>query len=206
MSNRHLKLIARIAENMPDMSDDVIDGWNQNPKALQNALATALCLPASEPKPKQPPLLKRITTITAPAVQRFVAKDCLKVANVGWTSNNFKKLFLGKVEENVLEQKLAVSRLERASLDAPILAELGDKAEVSLAYLFDLLKKQSKGEDGVLLTNGYANIFYVRSTDGNLWAVRADWDSHNRYWDVEAASVEDPCRWRGGRQVFSRDS
>lgn len=207
MSNRHLKLIARIAENLPDMSDDVIDGWNQNPKALQNALATALCPPAPESKPERHPLLKRIVTITVPAVQRFVCDDeVLKEANVLWTGDNFDCLFKGKVEENVPEQKLAVSRLERASLDAPILTELGDKAEVSLTYMFDLLKKQSKGEDGVLLTNGYANIFYVRGIDGNLWAVDARWSSGNRYWDVGAYSVENPDGCYGGSQIFSRDS
>lgn len=151
-------------------------------------------------------LLRRITTITTPAVQHFVAKDCLKEVNVGWTGANFKKLFLDKIEENVPEAKLVVSRLERASLDAPILTELGSKAEVSLADLFDLLKKQSKGEDGALLTNGYANIFYVRGTDGNLWAVDASWRSGGRFWGVGAFSVGLPSRWHGGSQLFSRDS
>jgi hypothetical protein len=155
---------------------------------------------------KQPDLLKRITTITFPAVQRFVAKDCLKSANVGWTGDNFDKLFLDKVEENVPEAKLAVSRLERASLDAPILTELGDKAETSLAYMFDLLKKQTKGEDGTLLTNGYANIAYICDKNGKLWSVRARWCSDYGCWDVEAYSVVSPYRWRAGRQVLSRDS
>lgn len=155
---------------------------------------------------KQPELLKRVATITAPAVQRFVAKDCLKNCNVGWAGDNLKKFFLDKVEANVPEAKLAVNQLERASLDAPILTELGDKAEVSLAYLFDLLKKQSNGEDGVLLTNGYANIFYVCGNDGNIWAVSARWSSDSRYWGVVAYSVEGPDGWRGGCRVFSRDS
>lgn len=155
---------------------------------------------------KQPDLLKRIATVAASSAQRFVAAEHLQEANVGWTGENFKALFLNKVEENVPEAKLVVSQLERASLDAPILAELGDKAEVKLSYLFSLLQKQSKGEDGILLTNGYANIFYIRGTDGELWAVYAYWLSCGRYWRVEARSVEDPIRWSGGSQVFSRDS
>lgn len=155
---------------------------------------------------KQPDLLKRFATITVPGVARFVAKDCLKEANVGWLGLNFKLHLCDKIEENVPEAKLVVSRLEKPSLDAPILAELDCKAEVSLAYMFDLLKKQSKGEDDILLTNGYANIFYIRGTDGNLWAVNCRWNSDNRYWDVEANSVEYPYRWNDGNRAFSRDS
>lgn len=151
-------------------------------------------------------LLKRITTVMVPAAQRFVAKDHLKDANVGWMGGNFKKFFLDKVEEGVPEAKLAVSRLERASWDAPILAELGDKAESPLSYLFDLLTKQSKGEDGVLLTNGYVNILYVRDTDGNLWAVYANWNSDTPDWNVEADSLGHLGGWLGGFQILSCDS
>jgi len=154
---------------------------------------------------KQPDLLKRITAITAPGVARFVAKNCLKVANVGEMNDKFKELFCNKVEENVFEAKLVVSRLERASLDALILTELGDKVETSLAHMFDLLKKQANGEDGILLTSGYANGFYICGTDGNIWAVRCIWISGNRYWRVGAYSVESPRMGISNRQVFSRD-
>jgi len=151
-------------------------------------------------------LLCKVTTVKVSGTARFVAKDHLKSANVGRRDSNFDHLFLNKVEENVPDATLMVSRLERVSLDVPILTKLGDKAETKLAYLFCLLEKQSKGEDGVLLINGYANIFYVRGTDGNLWAVGAFWDSDYGYWLVEANSREYPYRWNDGNQVFSRDS
>ncbi len=155
---------------------------------------------------KQADLLKRIGTAEACGANKFVAKDCLREANVGWTNEDFNRLFLNKVEENISEAKLTVSRLERASIDAQILTELGVKAEVLLAHVFDLLKKQAKGEDGVLLTNGYWNVFYVRGMDDNLWAVSARWHSGFRCWSVEAYSVELPSRWNVGYQVLSRDS
>jgi hypothetical protein len=72
--------------------------------------------------------------------------------------------------------------------------------------MFDLLKNQSKGEAGVLLINGYSNIFYIRGSDGNLWAVRAHWNSRYDHWNVEAHSVVFPHGWLIGSQVFSRDS
>jgi hypothetical protein len=40
------KLIARIAENLPEMSGDIMQGWIDNPKALQGFLA-GLCPPTT---------------------------------------------------------------------------------------------------------------------------------------------------------------
>ena len=140
------------------------------------------------------------------AAKKFVLADHVKPANIGWMGENFKRLFLRKVEEDVPKATLTVSKLTNASLDAPILTELGDRAESKLAWLFELIEKQSKGEDGILLTNGYANIFYVLDADGNLWAVYAYWYSDCRDWSVEAYSVERPDRWNAGNQVFSCDS
>jgi hypothetical protein len=47
MSYQVAKLIARVAENLPDMSEAVMQGWIENPKGLQEFL-TGLCPPASE--------------------------------------------------------------------------------------------------------------------------------------------------------------
>lgn len=154
---------------------------------------------------KEPSVLRRIASVQAPGVKKFVAKDALKSANVGWTNDNFKTLFLDKVEENVGDAVIAVHNLERASKDAPILTELGARTETKLAHFFGLLEKQSKGEPGTLLVNGWANIAYIMGNDGNIWIVRAYWTSVNRYWDVWSCSVDDPREWRAGGQVFSRD-
>lgn len=149
-------------------------------------------------------LLKFVSQVSVSATKRFIAKDHLKAANVGWTGDNFKRLFLNKIETNVEGATLAAHILTKSSLDAPILAELGSRAETKLAYLFQLLVMQVNGQSGVLLTNGYANIFYVRDDEGNLWAVDALWRSGCGYWDVEAFSVGLPFRWDAGDQVFSR--
>lgn len=155
---------------------------------------------------KQPCLLRRVSTIQVSGVKKFVAADRLKAANVGCMDDNFKKLFLNKVEENIEDAAIAIHRLEKASLDAPILAELGNRAETKLCQLFALLEKQSRGEKGVLLVSGYANIVYIRGNDGNLLAVSASWNSHFGYWGVGAHSVEPPTGWFDGPQVLSRDS
>ena len=151
-------------------------------------------------------LFKRITTVPVSGAKRFVAKDQLQEANIGWTGGNFKRLFLEKVEENVGDAVIAMDRLEEDLLDAPIRAELGDRAKIQLAHFFGLLKAQAKGEEGALLVNGCANIAYIRGIDGNFWAVDARWHFGFGCWDVGARSVKDPNRWSAGDHVLSCDS
>jgi len=37
-----------------------------------------------------------------------------------------------------------------------------------------------------------------------IWAVNANWNSDDGYWNVKANSVENPNRWNVDNQVFSR--
>jgi len=179
-------------------------GYPFNPEELKNHLQAGIegrFVPAGIND-----LLEKIATVSVPGVDKFVAKEHIKSANIGWMGDKFKKLFLNKVEEGVKDIVARVDRLKRASCDGPIRAQLGDRGEVSLAHFFWLIEQQPKGENGKLLTNGYANIAYIRGIDNNLWAVSAFWHSDGGDWDVDAHSVGRPDWWRGGHQVLSRDS
>ena len=92
--------------------------------------------------------------------------------------------------------------------DAEIRAEIGEdqvfSADEFTAIIKTLTTKQSKGEDGTLLTNGYANIFYVRDAEGELRAVSVNWHAGYRGWRVSAYSVARQGRWLAGLHVFSR--
>lgn len=79
--------------------------------------------------------LRRITTAPVLGAKKFIAKDHLETANIGYTGDDFNKLFLNKAEENVEGITVAIDRLEKDSSDAPIFAELGRRAEISLAHL-----------------------------------------------------------------------
>lgn len=152
-------------------------------------------------------LLKHVSAVEVLGAAKFVAANHFKVGTasgvkIGWLSNEFKEFFLGKTEESVDPATLTIHRLIDASLDAPIMAELGPRTETSLAELFALFQKQGNGENGLLLTNGCANIFYIRGTDGNLWAVGAFW--HCDSWYLDARSVEFPCEWTAEDLVVSR--
>jgi len=155
---------------------------------------------------KTPELLRQVVTVPVDGVKKFVVTDHFKVGTVNsvriaWLGDNFEQVMLGKVEENIPAATLTAHALTKASLDAPIMVELSNRAETFLAHLWELLRKQPKGESGALLTNSCANIFYVRETDGNLCVVSADWGSGG--WHVGARSVGNPLRWGAGCQVFS---
>lgn len=152
------------------------------------------------------------TTTTKATTEKFVAKekfrmDSKEVKFYGiW--DNFRDWFIsddGKIEDPLGEQTLRYGKLTKNSVDVPIIEELGGeaKAETTLNEFYDLLKKQANGENGVLLTNGYANIFYIRDQNGVLRAVNARWDDDG--WAVGAISVESPIEWIADNQVFSRN-
>ncbi len=65
------------------------------------------------------------------------------------------------------------------------------------AVIAGLIAKQPKGEDGALLNNGYANIFYTGSC-----VVRVRWDADGRRWRV-GAWRRDGGGWVASDRVFS---
>ncbi|MDB5237179.1 MAG: hypothetical protein JWL88_281 [Parcubacteria group bacterium] len=68
-----------------------------------------------------------------------------------------------------------------------------------VAYLDQMVSKQSNGEEGDLLNNGYWNIFYVARC-----VVRVGWFSGVREWHVNSWCLDD-VYWDAGYRVFSRN-
>ena len=155
-------------------------------------------------------LLKLVTTVPVAAIESFDAAKDFKVetkkaaVRIWDLGNNFKAHFGRKVEDACEAAEIKVHKLTESSLDAPIITELADKCEIVLGQFFALLSKQGKGEKGSLLTNGYANIAYIRDNKGILWAVNAHWRAAHGGWRVVAGSVESPDWWYVGSQVLSR--
>jgi hypothetical protein len=180
---------------------NILGGWESFQKVLSGEILVTLTA-------KVKSILAFIGTFIVPDTKKFAVKDNFKLgkAGIGYLGDNFKNWFLGKTEGPAEGVTLRYSRLTESSLDAPILAELGDKAETTLANLFHLLSLQAKGQDGVLLTNGYANIFYVRDASGELRSVNAHRRGFSSAWGVDAREVAYPNRWSGGHRFFSRNS
>ena len=120
--------------------------------------------------------------------------------------------FTNKVLKNIpneiagFEGSLTQTQLTKGMYDREILSELGNPKpftpEEFGAVISHLLTKQPNGENGNLLTNGYANIFYVQLED-RLVAVFVRWLSDYREWGFDAYAV-DGTGWFDGRCVFSR--
>jgi len=159
-----------------------------------------------EPADRKGPLLEALDGALVPATQApFVVRDQFRNASgVKFSTvwNEFKKRFFDKVEAPAAEVTLRRHRLLALAPDGPIIAELGgaSRAEGPVAAVFALLRRQPRGEDGFLQTNGYANIFYVRDEKGVLCAVRVGWDGEG--WVVDAISVDDPLAWNGKHEIF----
>lgn len=212
-----LEVVSSVVKNLPEMPDDVMRKWVKNPKGLKKALRQALLSSenGSEPKtkakaePKPSGLLARVgEPMNITGIAEFTATKEIfqKEANVGDFWSGFENNFLGKTEKGVLDINLVGHQLNRRSVDGPIMEELRDKKEVALWHLFSALKLQSQGQEGILLVNGWANIFYIRDKKGSFWAVGAGWDSGRRCWDLGAVPVASAGPWDADYRVFSRDS
>ena len=153
-----------------------------------------------------PKLLKLVCTVSVSTHKCFVMDEAsLQSANIGWTGANFKRVMMGKVEENVPAREVNIHELRERSLDPEIMAEMGRAKRVThLAHFIEMLEKQSKGQTGELKTDGSANVAYIQGTDGNFWAVYAYWDDLNHDWGVGARSVGNPDEWFAGYQFFSQ--
>lgn len=151
------------------------------------------------------PLLRRVTTVYVRGAEKFVARDFLAGANVGFMGPRFEESFLNKVEENVADVSVAVHLLEVPATDVLVMAQLKGRAALKLTHLFRLLKKQSKGEQGILLTNGHAIVVHVASDDGDVLALNVYWRLADRDWSILALPVTAPDEWPAGSQILSRD-
>jgi len=176
--------------------------------------------------------LKPFGTVAVPAVAAFVAAEHF-IANVnndpqgvpvvpeGVTIFNvdptFKRCLLGKIEEKIPAMTLTVYTLDTICKNSLILAELGDRAETSLAHLWALLEKQPNGPysgNGALYSIAQKgipsawNVFYIRGTDGNLWAVEVYWyqsvfELLDNGWSIGARAVREVILDKEFR-IFSR--
>ncbi len=166
---------------------------------------------------EKPKLLRRIGTTAMPArTVSFVARNYFKVnlckndkVKISLVGDSFFEYFLageGKLEVASGLHELAYYQLVKRSPDMPIVTELGGEilAECMLADVWAKIEAQGDGRNGDLLTNGCANIFYVRDTAGELRMVDVGWDDDG--WQVSTHPVSNPDAWTPGHRVFTSNS
>ncbi|MDI6734170.1 MAG: hypothetical protein QMD50_01605 [Patescibacteria group bacterium] len=123
--------------------------------------------------------------------------------------NNFKNWVLSEIPEIIPAYTGTLSKytLTKGMDDAEIQGELGNQKAFTVpefaAIIKDLIGKQPKGEkNGILLNNGYANIFYVKLANKTVVAVNVRWLGGDREWHFRANAL-DRVRWDDGDCVFS---
>lgn len=142
-------------------------------------------------------VLKRVRVVPAPILTKVTNLEYFQEAGVVWMGEQFQALFLGLEIGNTDPVELVVHELPEKMLDKEILAELGDKAELTVSQFKAFLAGNRKSKEWFIL--------YLRGKDGNLWAVGASWGAYGDGWGVDANSIDNPLEWSAGSQVVSRN-
>jgi hypothetical protein len=97
--------------------------------------------------------------------------------------------------------RLNIADLGKRAADEQIESALSEghlfEESAVCAIIAELIGQQPEDRAGVLLNNGYANLFYTGSC-----VVRVYWDAGDRQWDVSAWK-RGGRGWSAGRRVFS---
>lgn len=97
--------------------------------------------------------------------------------------------------------------LARNMSDTEIIAELGGEEEMR-KYAFtpdqvaDMIDIQPGGSPGAMLTNGYANIFYMIGVGGALFAICVCWGHGRHRWRALTYRLGERGRWPARCRVF----
>ncbi|MBI5078215.1 MAG: hypothetical protein HZB11_02535 [Candidatus Yonathbacteria bacterium] len=127
-----------------------------------------------------------------------------------WVSKSFQKYALAgqrdllsyRVIADVTNQTLARDMSHQETFEEFLGgAEKARTHAFTLDQLATLLRLQPNGEDGALLNNGSANIFYVL-TKGDFFSVSMLWDSVQSEWCVYGWPTNGHGHWDAGDRVF----
>jgi|GEM_PF-6519764 hypothetical protein len=159
-------------------------------------------------------LLCKVNTVLVPRIRELtITKEILEEINVRWTGIHWKKFFLGKKEKAVQPAVLTGNYLEKNSLDSSIVAQLSNCGKLFVSQLLWLIKRQSRGQNGFLFTDSYANIMHIEIEEDEvdsdkkcILPVYALWDDQCGGWGVSASPKRVFCSWSAGVQFITCDT
>ncbi len=198
------KFLAVIAQNMPGISADVMQGWIENPKGLKKVLAGALC----------PPKTIRNGREQAEAVNTIL---CLRSGNevitiapcdgtqtlaqskktfLSYIDADFKNLGLDKVGKATEETAVQAYEMAKDATFAKMFGSLGSDLN-KLCLTQHQIKVFCENHSIWLRTGGNANFFLFKENEQFFVAgVHTDSDGLN----VCVYRFEDARVWDAGRQ------
>ena len=151
-------------------------------------------------------LLKPVSKSTVPArTEPFNAAAFYQTSTGLYVYDTFADrldLSARKTVDSAPERPYVASLLKANAYDTDIRKELPDTHLSTLEDIAALIEAQRSGKSGFLLSNGYANIFYVEGKNGEVFAVRVHWGSGSRRWFVVDWELVEYGSWFAGGRVL----
>lgn len=151
-------------------------------------------------------LLKPVAQATVPArTKPFTVSEFYQTGDGLYVYGAFADrldLNVRQMVDSAPERPYVASLLKANAYDKDIRNELPETHLSTLEDIAGLIEAQPGGKSGLLLNNGYANIFYVEGKNGEVFAVSVDWDSIRRKWMVGDWELGEVGDWRAAYQVL----
>lgn len=167
----------------------VIEHFDQVRIEVQRAIAGVLKMVGSVlPVLVETRLLKPVAKATVPArTKPFNAAAFYQTGTGLYVYDTFADRLdvnARQAVDSAPEHPYVASLLKANAYDKDIRKELPETHLSTLEDIAGLIEAQPNGKSGFLLSNGYANIFYVEGKNGEVFAVNVYWSSGRRHWRV----------------------
>jgi len=195
LSKQTAKFIASIAQNLPEISGDVMQGWIQNPNALKKVLAEALCPPESKKSGEEIFVVGEVFQHRNKNLVPQYFGDNFK--NWLWASAQTRTVAInafGKnnLKEYVLPKNMYDTAIQNANNSTPM------SEDQFWAMLFLLIINPRLGKEILKyeLRKDKVYIFHVKLSSDKVVAVSVDWGGGG--WSCRASAFDYGGPWRGG--------
>ena len=159
MNKQVLKLGARILENLPNMSSEVVQGWIDNPKALQDFL----CRLASQEKVPETYLRHLLSLTIAPTKGSVTIAEASAVFT-GYLDPDFKNWGTNQPGLDTQATEVDVRELKKDGTYQQVFGSLGRKVR-SLCLSQPQIVEFCQTHREHLRQDGYATFFLFEASD-----------------------------------------
>lgn len=159
------KFIAVLAENLPRIDVDVMEGWIKNPKALQRALSESLCPPSRKntvifPGNNYLKLLSVDDELIADACEDEVFEKADNVFT--HIDPDFKRWEANEKQKATPDTPFGVYELQKDGTFQDFFTSVGQKLD-SMCFTHGQVRSIVKKYRNWLRTEGYGNFFLFKS-------------------------------------------
>ncbi len=211
------RFLGAVAMSMPKLDGDIMQGWIQNPRALQKVLSEAL----SQDQSQRTYVFNQSGSLTEK--EKFTKLlHLIAQCAVRWRGEGLQTYLGSKVigkwsgpgngSDGKFDVYHATDRAFFVESFFDILPHLEGDIVFNDPDLFgSLIKRQAHGEKGLLATDGSFNIAYCRFQaeemgDNCYWVVYARWsdDEGDEGWKIDICPAGEPFSTHAGQKTGSR--